>query len=42
LALIAIALHVPGKLEWNSKDLRFTNSPDESVREAGISQKARN
>ena len=28
LALVAIALHVPGKLEWDSKNLRFTNSPE--------------
>ncbi len=28
LALTAIALHVPGKLEWDSKNLRFTNSPE--------------
>jgi hypothetical protein len=28
LALVAIALHVPGKLEWDAKDLRFTNSPE--------------
>ena len=27
LALVAIALHVPGKLEWDSKNMRFTNSP---------------
>ena len=24
----AIALHVPGKLEWDSKTQRFTNSPE--------------
>jgi predicted dehydrogenase len=28
LALIAIAYRVPGKLEWDSKNLRFTNSPE--------------
>jgi hypothetical protein len=28
LALVAIALHVPGRLEWNPNDLRFTNSPE--------------
>ena len=28
LALAAIALHVPGKLEWDAKNLRFTNNPD--------------
>jgi hypothetical protein len=28
LALVAIALHVPGKLEWDSKNMRFTNSPE--------------
>jgi hypothetical protein len=28
LSLVAIALHVPGKLEWDSKNLRFTNSPE--------------
>jgi len=28
LALTAIALHVPGKLEWDSKNLRFTNSAE--------------
>ncbi len=28
LALAAIALHVPGKLEWDDKNLRFTNSPE--------------
>jgi hypothetical protein len=26
LALVAIALHVPGKLEWDSRNVRFTNS----------------
>ena len=26
LALAAIALHVPGKLEWDARNLRFTNS----------------
>ena len=26
LALAAIALHVPGRLEWDSKNLRFTNN----------------
>jgi hypothetical protein len=30
LALAAIALHVPGKLEWDAKNLRFTNSPEAS------------
>lgn len=25
---MAIALHVPGRLEWNPNDLRFTNSPE--------------
>jgi hypothetical protein len=25
---VAIALHVPGKLEWDTKNLRFTNSPE--------------
>jgi hypothetical protein len=28
LALVAIALHVPGKLEWDAKNMRFTNSPE--------------
>ncbi|HTX33896.1 MAG TPA: Gfo/Idh/MocA family oxidoreductase [Bryobacteraceae bacterium] len=28
LALTAIALHVPGKLEWDSRNQRFTNSPE--------------
>ena len=28
LALAAIALHVPGKLEWDAKNLRFTNSAE--------------
>jgi hypothetical protein len=28
LALMAIAYRVPGKLEWDSKNLRFTNSPE--------------
>ena len=28
LALIAIAYRVPGKLLWDSKNLRFTNSPE--------------
>ncbi|HTR18317.1 MAG TPA: hypothetical protein VMI52_14980, partial [Acetobacteraceae bacterium] len=28
LSLIAIAYRVPGKLEWDSKNLRFTNSAD--------------
>jgi len=28
LALVAIALHVSGKLEWDSQNLRFTNSPE--------------
>ena len=28
LSLVAIALHVPGKLEWDAKNLRFTNSPE--------------
>jgi hypothetical protein len=28
LALVAIALHVPGKLEWDAKNLRFSNSPE--------------
>ena len=28
LALVAIALHVPGKLEWDAENLRFTNSPE--------------
>ena len=28
LALAAIALHVPGKLEWDSKNLRFTNNAE--------------
>ncbi len=28
LSLIAIALRVPGKLQWDSKNLRFTNSPE--------------
>jgi hypothetical protein len=28
LALTAIAMHVPGKLEWDSKNVRFTNSPE--------------
>jgi hypothetical protein len=28
LALTAIALHVPGKLAWDSRNLRFTNSPE--------------
>jgi hypothetical protein len=28
LALTAIAMRVPGKLEWDSKNLRFTNSAE--------------
>lgn len=28
LALASIALHVPGKLEWDSKNCRFTNSAE--------------
>lgn len=28
LALAAIALHVPGKLEWDSRNMRFTNSSE--------------
>ncbi len=28
LALVAIALHVPGKLEWDAANMRFTNSPE--------------
>jgi hypothetical protein len=28
LSLVAIALHVPGRLEWNPNELRFTNSPE--------------
>jgi len=28
LALTAIAFRVPGKLEWDSKNVRFTNSPE--------------
>ena len=28
LALVAIALHVPGKLEWDHKNMRFTNSSE--------------
>jgi len=28
LAVTVIALRVPGKLEWDSKNLRFTNSPE--------------
>lgn len=28
LALVCIAWRVPGKLEWDSKNLRFTNSPE--------------
>jgi len=28
LSLIAIAFRVPGKLQWNSKALRFTNSAE--------------
>ena len=28
LSLIAIAYHVPGKLQWDSKNLRFTNSAE--------------
>jgi hypothetical protein len=28
LALVAIALHVPGKLDWDHKNMRFTNSPE--------------
>ena len=28
LALTAIALHVPGKLEWDSNNVRFTNNPE--------------
>lgn len=30
LALAAIALHVPGKLEWDSKNMRFTNNAEAS------------
>jgi hypothetical protein len=25
---VAIALRVPGKLEWDAKNMRFTNSPE--------------
>jgi hypothetical protein len=28
LALVAIALHVPGKLDWDAKNVRFTNSAE--------------
>ena len=28
LALTAIALHVPGRLQWDAKSMRFTNSPE--------------
>jgi hypothetical protein len=28
LALVAIALHVPGKLEWDAKSMRFPNSAE--------------
>jgi len=28
LSLIAIAFRVPGKLEWDSRNLRFTNNPE--------------
>ncbi len=28
LSLIAIAYRVPGKLEWDSRNLRFSNSPE--------------
>ena len=28
LSLVAIALHVPGKLDWDAKNLRFTNSAE--------------
>ena len=28
LSLVAIALHVPGKLDWDAKNMRFTNSPE--------------
>jgi hypothetical protein len=28
LALVAIALHVPGKLEWDAKNVRFRNSDE--------------
>jgi hypothetical protein len=28
LALVAIALHVPGKLDWDAKTQRFTNSAE--------------
>ena len=28
LALVAIALHVPGKLDWDAKNLRFTNNAE--------------
>jgi hypothetical protein len=28
LALVAIALHVPGKLDWDSRNQRFTNSAE--------------
>jgi hypothetical protein len=28
LALVAIALHVPGKLDWDAKNMRFTNSAE--------------
>jgi hypothetical protein len=28
LALVAISLHVPGKLEWDARNMRFTNSPE--------------
>ena len=28
LALIAVAFRVPGKLEWDSKNMRFTNNAE--------------
>jgi hypothetical protein len=28
LALVAIAMRIPGKLEWDAANLRFTNSPE--------------
>ena len=28
LALAALAFRVPGKLEWDSKNMRFTNSAE--------------
>ncbi len=39
LALTAIALRVPGKLEWDSKNMRFTNSAEVNRLQNRVSRK---